>query len=101
MPFPFGTWTSRSSILTRSSSVLIRAPLRVQRSGSGTGCCAGACSYEHLEAVRVVHVARREDPFERRLAVERTAAAVDVRDELAAPLLQVAVDRVHGELAER
>src|SRR5436305_6333674 len=48
-----------------------------------------------------VLVGRREDSFERRLAAVRAAAVLDVGDELVAPLLQVARDRVDGEVAER
>src|SRR6266581_4203389 len=46
-------------------------------------------------------VDRRQDPLDRRLAAERTAAVVDVRLELAAELPHVARHRVHGEVAER
>src|SRR3954468_22187480 len=46
-------------------------------------------------------VGRREDPFKGRLAAVRAAAVLDVGDELLAPLLQVARDRVDGEVAER
>src|SRR3954447_3204893 len=46
-------------------------------------------------------VGRREDPLERRRAAERAAALLDVRGELVAPLVQVAIDRIDGELAER
>jgi hypothetical protein len=54
-----------------------------------------------VHVVHVVHVASARGSLQRRLAVERAAAAVDVRNEFAAPLLEVAVDRVDGELAER
>src|SRR5689334_4078861 len=48
-----------------------------------------------------VRVEWRDDPLERRLAAVRAAALLDVGDELAPPLLQVARDRVYGEVAER
>src|SRR6266446_969427 len=46
-------------------------------------------------------IARRDDAFERRLAVVGTATLLDMRDELVAPLLDVARDWIDGEVAER
>src|SRR3954465_12428422 len=43
----------------------------------------------------------REDAFDRRLAGERAAALLDVRLELAAELAQVALHRIHREVAQR
>src|SRR5581483_6446917 len=48
-----------------------------------------------------VHLGRREDPLERRVAAEGAAALLDVRDELAAPLGDVARHRIDRELPER
>src|SRR4029077_15862064 len=41
------------------------------------------------------------DPLKRRLAFERTAALLDVCDELVAPVLEIAGDGIDGEVAER
>src|SRR4029077_7988383 len=46
-------------------------------------------------------VGRREDSLQRRLAAERTAALLDVGDPLVVPLVEVALHRPHGEIAER
>src|SRR5579862_967308 len=48
-----------------------------------------------------VRVARGDDALERRLAAERTAALLEVRLELVAPMLQVALHRVDRKVAER
>ena len=48
-----------------------------------------------------VRVARRDDALERRLALERAPAALDVRLELGAPVLQEAPHGIDGEVAER
>src|SRR5438067_13898573 len=48
-----------------------------------------------------MEIARRDDPLDRRLALERAAALVDVRLELRAPVLEIALHRIHGEVAER
>src|SRR3954470_5825196 len=48
-----------------------------------------------------VLVGRSEDALDRRLAGKGAAALLDVRLELAAELAQVALHRIHGEVAER
>ena len=48
-----------------------------------------------------VRIGRRDDALERRLAPERAAALLDVRDELVAPVLQEACDGIDREVAER
>src|SRR5205823_2754479 len=47
-----------------------------------------------------VLVDRREDPFQRRLAAERTGALIDVPLELLAEVAHVLDDRARGEVAE-
>src|SRR5436309_698662 len=49
----------------------------------------------------VMRIGGRDDAGERGLAVEGAAAFLDVRDELLAPVLEVARDRIDGEVAQR
>src|SRR5690349_834441 len=79
-PVPFGTETSTSSMVNVTSS-LAMSPSSHSR--------------------KRMAVARRDDALERRFAVERAASLLDVRDELVAPVPDVARDRIHREVAER
>ena len=82
-PVPFGTSTSRSSIVTRDELGIAHACASATR---------GACA---------CIVDRREDALERRVAGERAAACVDVRLELVAELVDVARDGDRVGVAER
>src|SRR6187200_3082733 len=77
-PIPFGTSTSRSSTVTCTSSDM-----------------------RGLVAVVGVHGGRGEDPVERGLPVERTAAQIDMRLVLVAELVDVSQHRDRVGVAER
>src|SRR4051812_41989646 len=77
MPVPLGTCTTRSSIVTVTSSAM-----------------------RHLQRMRM-HGDRREHPVERGVAVERAAALVDVCLELVPELRDVARDDDRVRVAER
>src|SRR5215207_6441532 len=97
-PVPFGTCTSRPSIVTVTSSLTGSDPLigtdsRGLTPGNGTG---PARSRWHLgyRMMRVL-IDRGHHALERGLAAERAAAFVDVRPELVPELRHVAGDG-HG-----
>src|SRR5687767_4265806 len=77
-PVPFGTSTRRSSTVTATSSDM-----------------------RDLVRLAPVHRGGREDPLERRVALERTAAELDVGLVLVAELVDVAQDRDRVRVAER
>src|SRR6266480_2963164 len=108
-PVHFGTEISTSSTVSVTSSALTTIasiaamhPRRRPRRELSNQTRPVGCSRRHLgDGMVRVCVARRHDAFERRLAVEGTAALLDVRDELGAPVLHEARNGIHGEVAER
>src|SRR5918911_479619 len=84
IPVPLGTWISRPSTVTVTSS----GELMDRNLDLGT-------------QVRVVWFDRREHVLERRLPAERAAALVDVALVLVPELRDVARDRHRGGVAER
>src|SRR6476469_2144321 len=108
-PMPRSTSTSRSSIVTLTVSLIPvpapaePAPPLPRRLRRAHGSC------EHLERpldlgradVCLVDVRRRDDPLERRGALERAAALLDVREELVAELRDVARHGDRVGVAER
>src|SRR6187200_2363412 len=124
-PVPFVTSTSRSSIVTLTRSLTTRAPRELGvaldapflvrpawEGGRGRSHARGARtprSRHHLERppdlcrpdVPLVDVRRRDDPVERRRAVERATGFLDVLEELLAELRDVARDGDRVGVAER
>src|SRR5918992_763690 len=111
-PVPFGTLTSRPSIVSEASSGPLLTPLDlsgmdrlaqpVPIRGIEGGTGAGGCSCGHLDrrVVRVL-VDRGRHALERRLAAVRAPALVDVRPELVAELADVARDRHRSRVTQR
>src|ERR1051326_1314159 len=111
-PVPFGTCTATSSTVTvTSSGALTTSPLRTGPRDSPWDMCAAdeaeglslgrVCSRRHRRGRMMgMRVARRDDALHRRLAVEGTVPQLHVLLELAAELAQVALHRIHGEVAE-
>src|SRR5436189_5643139 len=107
-PMPFGTEISTSSTVSVTSSAAFMTiastaamhPCRRPRRELSDQTRRGGCSRRHLDDGMVrVRVARRHDAFERRLADVWAAALLDVRDELLAPVPEVARDGIDGEVA--
>src|SRR5581483_12125522 len=116
-PVPFGTWTSRSSILTRTSSVLIGRTSTDERWGGGSS--AGepggfptqqskrgsrrrvTCSQARLVRDRseMVLVDRRIEAGQGRVGSERAAAVLEVGAKLVAELGHAARDGHRSRVA--